>query len=205
MFRRRPFRRPLRPLRRRGPHPEAPPLPPRVRRALAHANRLFEDGEFGEAARLFGHMSNRARERGMPIRAAELALQAARAHFAADDVAAALGWARKGLRQFIRSGRGERIPRVLSRIVEALRDRGYDAEADRVEQEVRRALEEKGLSLDEARQPATQMPEWRGPVPSPTLPARCGGCGASLVPDDLEWHDAHTASCIYCGTIAKTA
>jgi hypothetical protein len=35
------------------------------------------------------------------------------------------------------------------------------------------------------------------------LPSRCSGCGAPLVPDEVEWHDATTAECLYCGAIVK--
>jgi hypothetical protein len=80
----------------------------------------------------------------------------------------------------------------------ALRQRGYDAQADQLEQEAAQALERVGLSLDEVRQRVPQVAERRG-----MLPAQCGGCGARLVPDEVEWHDAHTAECLYCGTVIK--
>ncbi|MBU0702738.1 MAG: hypothetical protein KKC18_02600 [Chloroflexi bacterium] len=57
-----------------------------------------------------------------------------------------------------------------------------------------------GLSLDEARQQAPQVTEKRG-----SLPAGCGGCGAPLIPDEVEWHDPRTAVCPYCGTVAKAS
>jgi hypothetical protein len=80
----------------------------------------------------------------------------------------------------------------------ALRKKGHDAQADRLEQDAAQMLEEMGLSLAEAEQRVSQVIEKRG-----TLPARCSGCGASLVPDEVEWHDAHTAECCYCGTVTK--
>ena len=203
MIRRRPFWRHPGPLRRIGPRPRGLPLPQKIRLGLARANKLLEAGEFVEAAGIFGHMSDRAREHNMSIRAADLALQASRGYFAADDVATALTWAKSGIRLLVRGGRVERVPRVLSRIVEALREKGHDVEADQVELEAAQALEEVGLSLDEARQRATQVAERRGPARGRTLPARCAGCGAPLVPDEVEWHDAHSAKCIYCGTVAK--
>ena len=42
------------------------------------------------------------------------------------------------------------------------------------------------------------MPEEAG-----TLPAKCDGCGAPVIPDEVEWHDARTAECLYCGTVLK--
>jgi len=194
MFRRRPFRRLRRPLLR-----GRRPLPPRVRQALIRANRLMAEGQFAEAGGIFEQLSEEANQRGMLIRAADLALQSSRAYFAASDVDTALEWARQALRLFVRGGRVGRVPLVLSKMTSALRQKGYDAQADQLEREATQALEEVGLSLDEARQRAPQAVERRG-----SLPARCAGCGAPLVPDEVEWHDAHTAECPYCGTVAKT-
>ena len=134
----------------------------------------------------------------MLVRAADLTLQASRAYFAADDVEAALERAKEALRLLVRGGRAGRVPRVLSRMTAALREKGYETQADQLEQEAAQALEEMGLSLDEVRQRVPQMIERRG-----TLPGHCSGCGAPLVPDEVEWHDTQTAECLYCGTIAK--
>jgi hypothetical protein len=133
----------------------------------------------------------------MPVRAAELALQASRSYFAADAVAQALPLARQGLLALIRAGHTRRVPALLSKATTALRSKGHDAEADQLEEEVTRALEEQGLSLADMQQ-APAATGKRG-----SLPAQCGGCGAPLAPGDVEWHDDHTAECPYCGTLAK--
>jgi tetratricopeptide (TPR) repeat protein len=207
MLRSRPFRR--RSLSRRRPTPSSPGsppprplLPPGVRRILARANSLLANGQFAEAARVFERLSEEAEERGMFIRAADLALQASRAHFAADDVEAALERARRAMRLLIRGGRAGRVPHVLSKMVAVLREKGYDAQADQLEQEASQALKEVGLSLDEARQHVPPVSDQSEPKRG-TLPAHCHGCGAPLVPDEVEWHDAHTVECLYCGTIVK--
>ena len=195
MLRRRPFRRrPLSPLRSRRP------LLSKVHRALIRANSLMADGQFTEAAIVFERLSDQAKQRGRLVRAADLALQASRAHFAADGVKAALEWAGEAMRLLVRGGRAGRVPRVLSRMTTALRGKGYGAEADELEREVAQALEDMGLTLDEVKQRVPQVTERHG-----TLPARCSGCGGALVPDEIEWHDAQTAECPYCGTIAKAS
>ena len=63
MFRRRPRtrrpllrRRPRRPLGPRGAPPRRPPLPPRIKQALARANRLMANSQFGEAAAIFADL-----------------------------------------------------------------------------------------------------------------------------------------------------
>jgi len=171
-----------------------------VRQALVRANSLMTDGQFAEAANIFERLSEKARQHGMFVRAADLALQASRVHFATDDVEAALKWAEQALLLFVRGGRAGRVPLVLSKMTTALRNKGYDAQADRLEREAEQALEEMGLSLDEARQRAPQVTEKRG-----TLPTQCSGCGAPLIPDEVEWHDVRTAVCPYCGTVAKAS
>jgi hypothetical protein len=157
-------------------------------------------GQFAEAAGIFDRLSDEVQQRGMSIRAADLALQASRAHFAAGAVETALERARQALQLFIVGGRPGRVLIVLPRMTAVLRQQGYDVQADRLEQEAAQALERAGVPFDVSVQRAPQPPaERRG-----TLPARCEGCGASLVPDEVEWHDGHTAECPYCGTLAKT-
>jgi tetratricopeptide (TPR) repeat protein len=190
---RRPFRRPLLPDALTGR-----PLASKLRRILTRANQLMAEGQFTEAAAIYERLCVEGKERGFIIRAADFALQAARAYFAAGDIDAALAKAKEGLQLLARGGRPERIPRVLSKIVAKLREKGYNIQADELEREAERILSEVGLSLEEAEQQAPQMPERRG-----TLPAKCSGCGAPVIPDEVEWHDAQTAECLYCGTVLK--
>ncbi|MCP4543317.1 MAG: hypothetical protein GY832_39895 [Chloroflexi bacterium] len=201
IFRRRPGRRP--PLgRRRAPLPGRGrfPLPPKVRRALTRANRLMANGQFAEAVTIFDRLSEKAKRRDMLVRAANLTLQASRAHFAANNVDVAIDRARDALQLLVRGDRLDRVPRLLSKMTFALREKGYDAQADRLEHDAARMLEEAGSSLQEARERTPQVTERHG-----TLPPQCRGCGASLVPDEVEWHDMHTAECVYCGTVVKAA
>lgn len=202
MFRRRIPLRPLPlpprpPLFRRRVPPPTPPLPPRALQALANAHNAMAEGRYAEAAAIFGDLSTEAVQRGMPIRAADLALQASRAHFAADNVEAAMDWARQALRLFARGGRIFRIPPLLAKMATALREKGYTEQAEQLEKEAAQILGEAGVSLDELS--ASQPKEKRHDA----LPARCAGCGAPLIPDEIEWHDVHTAECPYCGTLVK--
>jgi len=174
-------------------------LPLIARQALARANDLMAGGQFAEAAGIFERLSAEAQQRDMPIRAADLALQASRAHLAAGAVEAALERARWALRLFVASGRPGRISVILPRMIAALRQQGYHAQASQLEQEAAQMLEEAGIPFSAAVQGVPQPAAER----HGTLPARCEGCGASLVPDEVEWHDAHTAECPYCGTLAK--
>jgi tetratricopeptide (TPR) repeat protein len=201
MTRRRPFRRRpwgRRPLLPRGGPPRRSPVSARVRHALARANSLMADGQFARAADIFERLAERAKRQGVPVRAGDLSLQASRASLGAGDVQASLERAAEALRLFVRGDRAQRVPRVLSKMAAALREGGYDAQAERLERQAEQILGEAGLSLEELRRGVPQVTERRG-----TLPALCSGCGAPFVPDEVEWHDAHTAECLYCGMVVK--
>ena len=122
-----------------------------------------------------------------------LVLIKAEAH---DD--AAVEWGRDGLRLLVLGKRPGRVPRVLAKMTSALREKGFDVQAKQLEQETTRLLEGIGLPLDRVESIGSRAGEGRG-----SLPAQCNGCGAPLVPDEVEWHDASTAECLYCGTIVK--
>jgi hypothetical protein len=160
---------------------------------------MMDDGKFAQAARLFDRLALGARRRGMPIRAANLTLRAAQAYLAQDKIDPALDRMRRAIRVFAHHYRAERVARLVSRADDELRERGYDARAVELAQFAAGVLGETGLSLDdfEASRSA-QAGEPRG-----SLPGRCEGCGAPLVPDDVTWHDAETAECPYCGAIIK--
>jgi len=136
----------------------------------------------------------------MIARAADIRLQAARAYLAADDGDAAAGHAKGALQLLVRGKGAGRVPKVLARVQAALRNKGYNSQADTLGQEAGRLLGEMGMSLDDMQQ---QMPQAR--VSHGTLPAACDSCGAPLVPDDVDWHDAQTAECPYCGTVLKAS
>jgi tetratricopeptide (TPR) repeat protein len=193
-------RRHPRRLPRRPGVPFGRPLATRLRRVLTRANRLMAEGQFTEAASIYERLCVEGEERGFVARAADFALQAARARFAAGDVDAALVHAEEGLRLLARGGRPGRIPRALSKMTDRLREKGYDIQADELMRKAERMLSEVGLSLEEVRRRAPRVLEERG-----TLPAKCSGCAAPVVPDEVEWHDAQTAECLYCGTVLKAA
>jgi hypothetical protein len=176
------------------------PSQTRVRQALVRANQLMADSQFIEAAIIFERLSGQVESQGMLVRAGDLILQASRARFQAGDVEVAVQQVTEALRLFVRGGREGRVPRVLSKATAVLRKKGYNTQADRLEQEVEGMLGDVGLSLEEAGRRAPQVTEER----RGDLPPLCNGCGAPLVPDEVEWHDARTAECLYCGTVVKT-
>jgi len=184
-MRRRPFRRP--------PAPRRP-------RPLLRANGLMDRREFAEAARLFDRLAIEARRRSMPVRAANLALRAAQAYLAQGEVEMAMDRLQRTVRALARHGQGERVAQIVSRTGDELREKGFHAQAADLERLAEEALSETQVSLDDLR--ASRL--GRVAAVRGSLPGRCEGCGAPLVPEDLTWHDLETAECPYCGTIAKT-
>jgi len=196
MFRRRPFRPPL----FRRPRPGAPPpVGPRVRAALQRANRALERGDTAEAARIFHRLADAAARRGMPLRAAAALSRAAYAEALGNAARPAVEDGLRALDLATRAGRPERITPAVERVVEALRENGHEAEATELEQRMEAALEQAGTSRQEVMDRlAVDRQQRRG-----RLPAKCTSCGAPLLPDEVEWHDAETAVCPYCGSAVK--
>jgi predicted Zn-ribbon and HTH transcriptional regulator len=87
----------------------------------------------------------------------------------------------------------------LGRIVETLDEQGQTAEAKKLQATIETALDEVGHSLQNLQRRPTSSTKRHG-----TLPPRCEGCGAALIADEVEWQDASTARCAYCGAVAKT-
>ena len=185
--------RPRRPVARR---PARPPLPPQMRQELQTANRLLDEGRPAEAAPIFGRVSDAVAEQGMFVRAADLSLAASRAHFAAGEVDLAVERVQRGVRLLMRAGLMSRARRVVTRAEKTLQEAGY---AERAEQLENWAAQVFGEGTAGGPPTEEERGERRG-----TLPARCPGCGASLIPDEVEWHDSFTAECPYCGTLVKT-
>lgn len=107
----------------------------------------------------------------------------------------------KGLRHLARAGRPHRVAQGLAHTATLLRETENDPEADQFEQDIQRALKISTISLDQV----TTNPMSAQQPRDGTLPAKCNGCGAPPLPDEVEWHDAQTAECIYCGAIAETS
>jgi hypothetical protein len=175
MFRR--FRRP----------PGPPPRPPQM---LRRARRLVEQGRYADAAPLFEKL-------GMLERAGELHLQAGRARLENGQVQAAVDHSKRALGCFLRAGRPGRASHTLPRILEQLRSHGYQAEAEALEQEMQERLRSVQAGL-EFRPAAPAMPQQQK-----NLPGKCDACGGTIRSDEVDWIDATTAECPFCGSAVK--
>lgn len=168
----------------------------RPRQVLQRANVLMVGGQPREAAALYDELAQIAEAHTMPRRAALLHIQAARAWLAAGDGQAAIERAKRGFGAFIALGQGARVARLLPEVTARLRQRGYAQAADALERDLQAQLAHAGID------PASVAPAGAG-VQQGVLPASCPHCGAPLRPDEVEWVDAASAECPYCGMIVK--
>jgi predicted RNA-binding Zn-ribbon protein involved in translation (DUF1610 family) len=173
---------------------------------------LFDQGEFDEAAPIFERLAEGAAKRGMLNRAGDLYLQSARCHLEAGNAPRAVEQGKQALHLFGRAGLIGKIERFMPRMVDALQEKGYEAEATTLRQEVEARLAE--IPPERRQPPGARPAAWpsiarpalsiaEGPMARRELPAKCAACGAPIKPDDVTWLDAQTAECPYCGSVLK--
>lgn len=171
------FRRARRFLRR-GPH-----LPP----ALQNANRLMSEGSYAEAALAFHDLAKKA-EDSFPERAPFLYIEAGHSAMLDNDGKKAVAHFRSGLTLLATQQRYHRVRRAGERIVQGLRDHGFDAEAKEI------------ASMIESNLPASADILTEPPRKRAILPTHCPSCGAAVRPDEVDWLDEITVECDYCGS-----
>jgi hypothetical protein len=169
-------------------------LEPRPRELLAEAHSLEASGKYADAAALFAQLADEAFQRGMPDRAGNLNLQAARCYASGGDSASALARARAGLRLLVQAEREHRAAVACRQAIEGFRARGFKQEADTLAREFPDLVEATEEELDEEGAP-TAAAERRG-----HLPPKCPSCGGPLRAADVDWIDDLTAECPYCGS-----
>ncbi len=174
---RRAFNRPI----RRALTGNVPPL-------LRRANRLMAAGDFAAAADAYEQFARAAEARRGP-RAPMIYLQAGRASLLSNQTPRGMADFTQGLNLFAGRGQFAKVFNVGNRIVNELKERGLNKEADEIGALVQQLLAGKtGFSA----------PTFSGKRPS--LPTHCPSCGAALRADEVEWLDETTAECAYCGS-----
>jgi hypothetical protein len=156
---------------------------------LAQANDLLASGQVAAAAPVFAELARAAEAAGMPQRAAHLHVQAARSLIQQGDAPHALAHARAALGLFDVLGLTTKANAMRARIIQELQARGFHAEAAQLAQPP--SAQDAGWAADEVEAP-------RG-----RLPARCASCGAAVRSDEVEWIDAVSAECPYCGSTVQ--
>lgn len=179
------FRRARRTMRgfgpaRRGGGPQIPP-------ELQHVRQLMDEGEYGEASHVFHGLAKGA-EDPFPERAPFFYFEAGRAAILSGETRTGVAHFRSGLTLLGSQQRHQRVRRAGRHIVDELRERGLNAEADEIESVI-------GNNL-----PAQAENEGVNSEMRASLPDHCPSCGAAVRPDEVEWLDDDTAGCDYCGS-----
>ena len=177
------FRRIRRPLMRR------PALRPEFEE-VARANQLLQSGQPAQAAELLTRLAGQKQAQGRPRQAANLHAQAAHAWVEAGVEPRALNQARLAIEAFTHLGMLRRAGEFKARFAHHLRQKQLSGAADGFEQEV---------NLPDAPPTDPSASERRG-----QLPPECPQCGAPTRSDTVEWIDAHSAECDFCGATIPT-
>jgi len=155
---------------------------------LQEANFSFDKGEYGRAGELFEKIAQTADARGGP-RAPLFHLQAGRARILVGQTRLGLPSIKRGLELFAQRGQLHKLHQAAGRIISELNARGLTNESAAIESWLMNMMSSMSAMYD---QPA--------PVVRPKLPTHCSSCGAILRTEEVEWQDAATAECAYCGS-----
>ena len=158
---------------------------------MDQAQALLNNGRPAEAAEHLQNLAAEAESSGRLKQAANLHAAAAHALVAAGEESGALAEAETALVQFDRLGMAGRAPTFRRNIAERMR----------------------ASSMADA---AARLEGWGGPAavrPAPAggtaptrgrLPAKCPHCGGPVRSNEVDWIDAHSAECDYCGGVVNT-
>lgn len=173
------------------------PIPPRFLvnnttaiEGVTKANQMMANGEPQQAAELFMQLAGEMQASGRPRQAANMHAQAAHAWLNAGVEERALNQASLALKLFASQGMWDRAGQFKTNFMVHLRRNGSETSLTTVEQEYNALANTAGFNP----QAATRAVINRG-----SLPAACPNCGAPLRSDTVEWIDAVSAECGFCG------
>ena len=183
------FRR-SRPLRRFAPgRPPRNPIAPALMALLMNANHLADSGRDAEAAPIFSQLAQEAEKHQKLGQAVRLHARAAECYGQTGNKTALMHHSRRALSLAQSSGDSQRATNLLQRVSQAMRDHGFQSEADMLQREFG------GLMA-----PAGTPPI----VASKRLPPTCPQCAAPVRSDEVDWIDDDSAECAYCGGVIQT-
>lgn len=163
----------------------------RAHKELERAHHLMERGKYANAAELFERLARAAYDKGILRQAPRLFLQAGKANILAGDLQQGEEMLRQGLEILATSQKWQILNNAGSRVIDELEQWGQSDLARKFEKWLEETLP--GGS--------DNYPQARGSIREqrPPLPLTCPSCGGPIRPDDVEWLDARTAECPYCG------
>jgi hypothetical protein len=163
--------------------------------ALAATNAsvqvMIANGQAPQAAELLAQLCIQAENNRRPRIAANLHAQAARVYILSKDEPSAIKHARTALDQFLALNMIPRAGRFYPNIIQAFNAGGLPSAAKTLQSEY-------GARVGAFAQ-GTGQPAARG-----RLPGKCPSCGAPAKSDQVEWIDAQSAECAFCGGVIQT-
>ena len=155
--------------------------------------QLMTQGRFADAANVFKQIGEEASRHGRVPAAVRGALLSSRALTQAKQPDEALAQARRALDWMVTAGSPMRATRAMPMIIALLRGHGFNAQASTLEKETTKRLAEAGLKL------GTFPPGGQ----AHSLPPTCPQCAGPLRSDSVEWIDAASIECPWCGSTVK--
>jgi hypothetical protein len=152
----------------------------------------MNEGAFARAASIYEELADEAQVQGI-WRSPQLNLQAGLGWLMAGELAFGMKRILNGLRMMPEMGQAGRLPIVAARIKRNLENLGFQAQAASLDEELRPLLS----GTTDSSSPPTSS---RG-----RLPANCPHCGGNVLPNEIEWVDAQSAVCDYCGSLIQSA
>jgi hypothetical protein len=158
-------------------------------REAAEVQQLLASGKYAQAAAMLAQGAQQMQGAGRMRPAANLHAQAAHTFVDAGDQTRALEQARQAMGLFAAQRMLNRLPVFRQNFASHLRQAGMDTAAQTFEQEF----------------PAANLPPApKMAAPQGKLPEACPHCGATIRSDAVEWIDAHSAVCDFCGSTVNT-
>jgi len=152
----------------------------------------MEKGDYVNAADLFERLARSAYDKGMLRQAPRLFLQTGKAYILAGDKVNGSDNLRQGLEILAIAEKWQILHNAGSRVVDELEQWGHDDLANQFKDWLNQTLPGGRDNFKHVNQ------DIRGQHPQ--LPLTCPSCGGPIRPDDVEWLDATTAECPYCGS-----
>jgi len=167
----------------------SPPRLTPIEQALVQARRQIRAGHYARAGMILAALAREAEALERPKIAAELHCRAAHCFIDGGAEPSGLGEARAALRVFRNLGLTERYSRFLANILRKLQARSMFSGVGMLRAEF------DGVALPNMVQVA--------PARNLNLPEACTQCGAPLRSDEVEWVDAYSVECNYCGAVVQ--
>lgn len=163
---------------------------------LSEAHQLLNQQNYAQAADMFEELARETQIRD-PNRAPQYYLQAGRACILNQDVDRGMRLVYHGLGLLAAEACWPKFIRLSHFVELELHAQGLAAQAAALQEWVKTQIFTAGAEpkQEEAPPPAEAHPR---------LPTACPACGGPLRPDEIEWTDAVTAECQFCGSLIRS-